>query len=507
MTLSVSFTYIIVVAAISVTIPTPVVGQSYTAVLMSDLHYDPYYGTGKAYICSDQSVQRLYPYGIAGCDTSPSLLASAIADAVTLAPTVAFVGGDWLRHQMDELPSSDIDSTLGVVAAEVNKLVDSTTPIVNWALGNDDLVPEYSFNISALLQLRDFGNVMVSNNLITTAEKATFEDCGHFFRDMTIMKIRIISLNTILWSTKIVPSLDPTVADPCGQLAFLQSSLADAVTAGRKVIILGHIPPGLDVHGVMTDGFSQKQMFWASRFQTSFVSIVQQFASSVTFMMFGHTHMLSFIADTSTFPTIPIFIVPSISPVYSNNPSYLIATIDSVTGNVQRLRHRVFSLKDSSWANYAELATSFGGIDLWNVTELAHVASTFQHDGAIASTGFGKADFLTEYSSNGNLQSLFLSGGKCDGVCASVLFCSMKHVNFADIQECSTLLDEKTSRETSPATILFTVLSVLVFFVGLGMMVHRRSELSTTPPVGRESAILSATYIMRTTSPVRKRHQ
>jgi hypothetical protein len=482
-------------------------GESYTVVLMSDLHYDPYYGTGKAYVCSDQSSLRNKPYGQAGCDTPPSLLNSALEDATNLVPSALFMGGDWLRHQMDELPSSDVNLTLSAVAIEVHRATNSSSssPNVNWALGNDDLVPEYTFNVSALLQLRSFGNVMLHNNLITAAEKATFEDCGHFFRDLKNMNIRVISLNTILWSPKIIPAIDASEMDPCGQLEFLENSLVDAVSASRRVIILGHIPPGLDVRGVMTSGFSQDQMFWASRFQASFINIVRRYAANITFMLFGHTHMLSFIADTSTFPTIPIFIVPSISPVFSNNPSYLIATIDSITGNVQRLRHRVFSLADESWGNYAELAASFGGIDLSNVTELARVASTFQHDGVIATSNFAKSDFLTEYSSSGNLQTIFLSGGKCDGKCSSLLFCSMKHLAFADIQQCSTLRDSSTIRVTSPATILFTVLSVLVFFVSLGMMVHRRGEMSTFPPVSREAAVLSATYIMKTTSPVRSR--
>lgn len=487
----------IVVATLAVLLqPVASVG-TYTAVFMSDLHYDPYYGTGKAYKCSDQSNLRSHQYGQPGCDTPATLMISAIDDARALAPSAVFIGGDWLRHAMDELPSSDVDLTLNGVAYEVSLIDSNETSVVNWAIGNDDLVPDYHFNVSKLLQLRTFGNVMLDNGLISAAEKATFEDCGHFFRDVFSLNMRVISLNTILWSTRIQPPISPSDTDPCGQLRFLRNSILEAIGAGLHVIILGHIPPGLDVHGVITSGFSSGSMFWLERFQTSFLEIVHEYEDHIPFMLFGHTHMLSFIADTATLPTIPIYVIPSIAPSFGNNPSYLIATVDAASGQVQKLRHRVFSLSTLSWSNGAELSATFGIENVWNVSNLANAANDLLRDGSISSTGVTREAFLNIYASGGNLQPLFLSGGTCDGACALVLYCSMQHVTFVDIQRCTSIPEYASARESSPATIFFTVLSVLMFAISLGIAMVRRDEMTAVPPVGREPVVRSVPTTLR----------
>jgi sphingomyelin phosphodiesterase acid-like 3 len=150
--------------------------------------------------------------------------------------------------------------------------------------------------------------------------------------------VRLIALNSTLWSYKF--SAANPYADGDAELEWLQSQLSAAYLAGDKVVLLGHIPPGLDAyatrmaHGtrVVTmyrecgDGKSQGG---CRDYARAVPAMVQRFHSTIAMGIFGHTHQNEFRVAGEGSSATPLMVVPSISPIFGNNPAFLVVTADA----------------------------------------------------------------------------------------------------------------------------------------------------------------------------------
>ena len=142
-------------------------------------------------------------------------------------------------------------------------------------------------------------------------------------------------LNTLVWSVHHKPNAtlgggdddDGGAAragsdDPLGQLAWLDATLARLERAPARVLIVGHIPPGLDSYS-----FSP---CWRARYARAYLAIVARRASVVVGQLFGHLHTDEFRVSAPTTSggggrgaraPAPLLVVGSLSPVYDTAPS------------------------------------------------------------------------------------------------------------------------------------------------------------------------------------------
>lgn len=203
---------------------------------------------------------------------------------------------------------------------------------VMFAVGNSDSYsfiddgPDSSFlSNTAELYYTKFLNGAVDHQAFLT----TFTSGGYYSAEPPGTKLMVISLNTVKFSPD-YPSSGSAVA---AELAWLDSRLASARAAGKKVWLLMHIPPGavmgptaqsVDAEGHITSA----TMMWDQNYQALFLQILSHYPGLITLTLAAHTHMDEFRIMSSSDV---LEITPGITPYFGNNPAYKVFTLSRDT--------------------------------------------------------------------------------------------------------------------------------------------------------------------------------
>jgi hypothetical protein len=331
--------------------------------LVSDLHLDPFYGkpgaTRPECAVAPGAANVLGAYG---CDAPLELVASAIRRAGAENPDVVLAAGDWLRHRArlvsPEATRGAIDNITALLSESFvrGQTVAATRPSALDALGNNDVVPDYAFNVSATyrLALSDIAASLRARALLTDTEAATFARCGFFRREITGLGPRnrsldVIVINSLVWDVELSPPLSPAErdgGDPCGQFAFLENALGGST---NPAILVAHVPPTIDLHFAVevVDGGAPVDTvphFWFASFEARFRAVVAAHRDRIRMLVFGHTHHVAMITDADL--GVPTLIVGSVSPIYDNLPSVLSLSLDDDTLRPQWATLRQIALPD-----------------------------------------------------------------------------------------------------------------------------------------------------------------
>jgi 3',5'-cyclic AMP phosphodiesterase CpdA len=144
----------------------------------------------------------------------------------------------------------------------------------------------------------------------------------------------VIGLNTILCTTLFYPvqgTNDSTVAT---ELDWLESRLASAKVAGKKVVLLMHAPPGADITSTITSAsatgipISTATMMWWPAYQSRFLKILSNYPGTVSLTLAGHTHTDEYRIMTAS-DTLEI--TPAIAPYFGDNPAFKVFTVSRDT--------------------------------------------------------------------------------------------------------------------------------------------------------------------------------
>ena len=327
-------------------------------VTISDLHFNPLYDPTlfSTLVASDasqwagifQTSQVQAPTG-GGTDTNYPLLALTLADMqqhIGASPVVLFTG-DLLGHYIPLLycdaynnfpprtpctPSATvaalippfIDKTFAFVAAQIRASV-GNVPVI-YVPGNIDtysgaLGPDSTF-------LADNAATVYSQLLNSVVNQqtflSTFTTGGYYAAQPLGSQLLIIGLNSNLFVDGAPGSSDAPI-----ELAWLNSQLASAQSAGQTVWILMHVPPGANSQALAAIAPGQMDvdnvsMNWDAGYQATFMQTLTQYGSVVTLMLAGHTHMDEF----RLLPSGNVLEqLPGISPCFGNNPAYKVLTI------------------------------------------------------------------------------------------------------------------------------------------------------------------------------------
>jgi hypothetical protein len=325
---------------------------------LSDFHLDTYYDSkisvkdcrchwkpGHENCTPQNSTTASGLYGSFGCDSPPSLVHSALAAAVKFSksyskqilPTI--VTGDYTRHSthfytnpsqivydafkniswwMKDLGFESVVSTWGNDDFSENYYFDAKRTCNNQT--NDHLKP----NAETLLEL-------TSNELMRNLpnKKMTINmKCYGYYSYDIYPGIRILSLNTIIYSVKHQPK-HLTNEDPTGQFQWLRSQLDQCIKEEEchAIYIVGHIPPGRE--------WCNAAPSWDNIYVEQYVSILSKYSTIknndvggggiIKGQLFGHEHINSIrLIDSNNLNIPPIIIAGAVSPVYGNRPSFRI---------------------------------------------------------------------------------------------------------------------------------------------------------------------------------------
>ena len=350
-------------------------------VVVSDVHFDPFADPHVAEHLIAEPVDRWReifaaakdaPFSEYGSDTNDALFESALEAMHSTVPdaSVVIVSGDFLAHHFREKfdriakvhddASFDafVDKTEAFLAIEFREAFPRAQllPVIG---NNDNYCGDYESEPNGPFlahMASDWAPAVSSDAAGWTSQ---FSTGGYYSVKLPAGGAQAIVLNDIFWSAYYQNACGNAHADPGGEeLNWFSAALKSA--GSTPVWVIAHIPPGVDTFATLRRKDGQVQMFLADRFNAAFVSALTSPPPNVVMAIAGHTHMDGFriLGPNSAAPVTPMLIVPSVSPIFGNNPSFTVLDVDPATAQVaDRL---VYTLRGTNWRREYDFDSDFG---------------------------------------------------------------------------------------------------------------------------------------------------
>jgi len=408
--------------------------ESIPVLFLSDIHFEPFWDPGKApqlvaapasewkkILAAPLSTDREQRFAALrqacrtrGEDTSYALFESSLQAAHLHAAGAKFVtvSGDLIAHafpcKFDALfPHAApgdyrafVEKTLTFVLGELGSALPGVP--VYAALGNNDSdCGDYQIDARSDF-LAESGKEFTRNFPAPEKQGAleTFAAAGYYSIPLPapVGKARLLVLNDLFMSSKYTTCAgkkDSSGAD--AQLAWLRQQLADARLNKEKIWVMGHIPPGVDLHGTVTKmrdvcGGQKPEMFLSSE---KMADEIADFSDVVVLGIFAHTHMdearilkaedsgdSSKTGKSAFAKSVAVKMVASISPIDGNAPSFTVARVDPASAAL--LDYRVFTATnqtgvDTAWKEEYDYAQTYGEAD-FSASSVEKLIAGFQAD-------------------------------------------------------------------------------------------------------------------------------
>ncbi|MBV8585481.1 MAG: metallophosphoesterase [Verrucomicrobia bacterium] len=327
------------------------------ALLLADIHFDPLANPAVLSqliredvsqwpaILADSGSPNEPRFSPLGQDTNYGLFQSAVAAAGNEKPfDFVVLIGDYLRHKFKDafvkaggLPADFPAFATKTAVFVLNTIQNSTEVPVYVALGNNDTTcDDYGLDANGpfLRALADSAKIFV--NAPKAAE--SFRVAGYYsIPHPAIDRDQIVVLNSVLWSRKafICESTNTDLGD--AEMNWLEAQLATAKASDHKLILAMHVPPGVDAFYTSQGGETKPPVeFWREDYLTRFVDLMHRYGDRIEIVLAAHIHRDDFRILSGSGPqgTVGIRIMPSVSPIYKNNPAFGILRSDPSSGEI-----------------------------------------------------------------------------------------------------------------------------------------------------------------------------
>ena len=406
------------------------------ALLLSDIHFDPFSDPAKVPLLaaapasgwrailaappSPDQPQRLQSLQQSchtrGADTSFALFDSSLKAMRSHAAEAKFVtvSGDLLAHAFDckynsLFPNSTPEAYRAFVEKTLNYIIDElygafpNVPVYV-ALGNNDSdCGDYRLDAHSeflAAEGREVTRIFPASE--RQAAQESFAAGGYYSIALPapIQNARLLVLNDIFMSKNYATCSgkpDATAAD--AQIAWLRQQLAEARASKQKVWVMGHIPPGVDLHATVSKmvnvcGGQEPKMFLSSE---KLADALTDSSDVVELAIFAHTHMDEIkllkaeapehaVLETKSVVTEPkavaMKMVSSISPINGNRPSITLAQVDPSTAALKD--YKVFFASnqtgvDAAWREEYDFDRSYKEAE-FDATSVSRLIAGFAAD-------------------------------------------------------------------------------------------------------------------------------
>ena len=348
--------------------------------MLSDLHFDPYYDPAKipelrrapisgwpAILARPDSSTRLTAFSdlqkacaIRGTDSPWPLVTRSLHEAKQQEPAPLFVtvSGDLLAHGFDckfrHLDPSAAPAEVSAFAAKTIAFLTQQLHIaypsvpVYLALGNNDSGCDDYFESPNSAFLKAVATTFAAD-IPDAQERASLAASFAHLGDYTLMlpapmqDTRLIVLQDNFQSSHYKNcSGQPDPAATAEQITWLRKQLTAARANGEQVWVMTHIPPGVDVYTTFhrylfapgeACNVKQPTMFLSSN---ALGDTIAEFGDVVRLAIFAHTHMDEIkLLQGPNGSAVPAKLVPSISPINGNDPSFLVAQVSPQTATMK----------------------------------------------------------------------------------------------------------------------------------------------------------------------------
>jgi hypothetical protein len=385
---------------------------------VSDIHFDPFADPAIVTRLEAADVSQwdailasstVTAFATYGSDLNDPLLRSAIGAMKEQLPSPEFVliSGDFLAHDFDKsyqqyaadksqtAYTAFVRKTNAYVASAFRKVYPGVR--IYPALGNNDsdcgdyaVAPDGAF----LADFRDVWSPIVGSRSFDRR----FPTGGYYHADVSgLTGVRLIALNTNFFSTSYQnpcgkPGPDPGVRE----LEWLDAELELAREQGKRVWLLFHIPPGMNVYNTV-EGSSAcptltPQTFWKDDYAQKYLSIAAAHRRTIIGSFAGHTHQDEFRMASGDF----IHVTPSVTPIFGNNPAFEIVDVGR-NGDIAGYTAWHLPNVTLPWAREYSFAEAYGK-SRYDAATLADLAAAIGSDPVTRARYFG-------YSSSGSAKS------------------------------------------------------------------------------------------------------
>ena len=348
--------------------------------MLSDFHFDPLFDPAKlpelrrapitewpAILSRPDSATRVSAFsdlqracGVRGADSPWPLVLSALREVKRVRPAPLFVtvSGDLLAHgffcKFQKLVPSATPAETSAFAAKtvafLSQQIHNTYPTVSvyLALGNNDSGCADYFETPGSAFLKSAA-VSFAANIRDPEARASLAASFPRLGDYSVMlpgpmqNTRLIVLQNIFESALYQGCNGQASAAPAAeQITWLRKQLTDARDSGQQVWVMAHIPPGIDVYTtfhryLFAPGqactVKQPQMFLSNG---DLGGTIAEFGDVVRLAIFAHTHMDEIkLLRNPDGKAVPVKMVPSISPINGNEPSFMVAQVSPQTATIK----------------------------------------------------------------------------------------------------------------------------------------------------------------------------
>ncbi|KAG3160798.1 hypothetical protein PI124_g7303 [Phytophthora idaei] len=265
-------------------------------------------------------------------------------------------------------------------------------------------------------------------------------------------KLHVITLNTVPYSPSHLPDTSKN-PDPFGQFTWLDKTLAELQSAGKFAYIAGHVAPIVDSYG----GNPQ----WHSKYIVKYKNIVGKYADVIKAQFFGHVHSVEFrvpvtsldgpTGEDDTFQLLPMYITGSISPLFGNNPSFMVWDYDTETYEVLDYAVYASNIAESEpqldWKLLFRASEAYGLKSL-SLTELSSFVHRVEQNVSLVESYYW------------NMKARSPNARPCkDAVCYAKTLCTLKWWTtkgqyLACVDTAQTLIVDSDSASVSPADVV-----------------------------------------------------
>jgi sphingomyelin phosphodiesterase acid-like 3 len=365
--------------------------EAIPALMVSDIHFEPFWDPGKlqqlaaapvsgwkrilaAPSSADQDKQFRAledTCKVRGDDTSYPLLASSMKAIGKEAAGVKFVtvSGDLIAHAFTckfgaAFPKAAPDDYRAFVEKTIDFVVDElrgTLPgvPVYVALGNNDSDCG-DYKLDAKSEFLAATGAEVTKDFPAAERKGALESfsAGGYYSvalPAPVSHARLLVLNDLFMSGRYQTCAGKdSTSEADAQLAWLQQQMEEARSKHERVWVMGHIPPGVDVHASAANagevcGKKGPKMFLGSE---KIAEELVDYGDVVKLAVFAHTHMDEVRAlkpengKGVANEGVAMKMVSSISPINGNAPSFTIAQVDPASAGL--VDYRVFTASNST---------------------------------------------------------------------------------------------------------------------------------------------------------------
>ena len=420
------------------------------ALMVSDIHFEPFWDTEKAaqltaapvaqwkgILASPDSAGRAEKFAAVeqtchakGEDTTYALLASSLRAMRNDAAGAKFVtvSGDLMSHAFTckfatVFPKAAPADYRAFAEKTVEFVVESLrgsfpgVPVFA-ALGNNDSgCGDYQLDANSEF-LADTGKVITAD--LRGPERARaledFAAGGYYSATLPapVEHTRLLILDNLFMSRRYQTcGGNDDSAPAAAQIAWLDKQLSNARDNHEKIWVLAHIPPGVDPYSTVTKGKdickgNAPQMYLSSE---ALPEALAGYGDVIKLAIFAHTHMdevrlLEPAKRSAKEEGVPVKMVSSISPVDGNNPSFTVARVDPAKGQLSDYRVFVASNKtgiDATWTEEYDYAQAYHEA-AFSAGDLRNLIDGFQADTNGQSSA--SQSYIHNYGAGGSVREL-----------------------------------------------------------------------------------------------------